>query len=168
MRSYVWKKNCWISGRQCKPWSDAPTLFSQVCLSQYTGIWGIFLIEHHIKSTDRGHPDRKASVHRTSLISSKTCLYNFDPLKPHFYRVKLGFTGVYIIFLFSAQKHRLWVLVRIASAGRFQRVPTVYVLSRNVKNIRIFNEFLWQWIYLNRRVFVKLCSLWNCSCLLVE
>ena len=35
-------------------------------------------------------------------------LYNFDPLKPHFYIVKLGFTGVYIIFLFSAQKHRLW------------------------------------------------------------
>ena len=30
---------------------------------------------------------------------TKTCLYNFDPLKPHFYIVKLGFTGVYIIFL---------------------------------------------------------------------
>ena len=30
----------------------------------------------------------------------ETCLYNFDPLKPHFYIVKLGFTGVYIIFLF--------------------------------------------------------------------
>ena len=39
----------------------------------------------------------------------KTCLYNVDPLKPHFYIVKLGFTGVYIIFLISAQKHRLWV-----------------------------------------------------------
>ena len=32
----------------------------------------------------------------------KTYLYNFDPLKPHFYIVKLGFTGVYIIFLISA------------------------------------------------------------------
>ena len=30
------------------------------------------------------------------------CLYNFDPLKPHFYIVKLGFTGVNIIFLISA------------------------------------------------------------------
>ena len=28
-----------------------------------------------------------------------TYLYDFDPLKPHFYIVKLGFTGVYIIFL---------------------------------------------------------------------
>ena len=30
---------------------------------------------------------------------TKTRLYNFDPLKPHFYIIKLGFTGVYIIFL---------------------------------------------------------------------
>ena len=34
---------------------------------------------------------------------TKTCLYNFDPLKPHFYIVELGFTGVYISFLMSAQ-----------------------------------------------------------------
>ena len=44
----------------------------------------------------------------------KTHLYSFDPLKPHFYIVKLGFTGVYIIFLISAPKHRLWVLIRTA------------------------------------------------------
>ena len=29
---------------------------------------------------------------------TKTRLYNFDPLKPHFYVVKLGSTGVYIIY----------------------------------------------------------------------
>ena len=41
---------------------------------------------------------------RRSLISiKKPCLYSFDPLKPHFYIVKLGFTGVYIIFLISVQ-----------------------------------------------------------------
>ena len=39
---------------------------------------------------------------------------NEDPHTPHFYIVKLGFTGVYI-FLIFAQKHRLWVLVRTAS-----------------------------------------------------
>ena len=38
------------------------------------------------------------------LLITKTCLYNFDPLKPHFYIVKLGFTGVYIIFLIFAKK----------------------------------------------------------------
>ena len=68
-------------------------------------------------------------------VITKTCLYNFDPRKPHFYIIKLGFTGVYIIFLVSAQKHRLWVLVRTASARRFKQVPTIYVLSRNMKNI---------------------------------
>ena len=53
------------------------------------------------------------------LSITKTYLYNFDPIKPHFSIVKLGFTGVYIISLISAQKHRLWVLVRIASPRRF-------------------------------------------------
>ena len=41
-------------------------------------------------------------VHARGHIT-KTCLYNFDPHKPHFYIGKLGFTGVYIIFLISAQ-----------------------------------------------------------------
>ena len=40
---------------------------------------------------------------RIRVDITKTCLYNFDSLKPHFYTVKLGFTGVYIIFLISAQ-----------------------------------------------------------------
>ena len=31
----------------------------------------------------------------------------------------LGFTGVYIIFLTSVKKHRLWVHVRTASPRRF-------------------------------------------------
>ena len=45
------------------------------------------------------HAKRNCVLHIT-----KTYVYNFDPLKPHFYIVKLGFTGVYIIFLISAQK----------------------------------------------------------------
>ena len=42
-----------------------------------------------------------------------------NPLKPHFYIVKLGFSEVYIIFLISVQNYRLWVLVRTASPRRF-------------------------------------------------
>ena len=34
---------------------------------------------------------------------TKTRLYNVDPLKSRFYIVKLGLTGVDIIFLISAQ-----------------------------------------------------------------
>ena len=67
---------------------------------------------------------------------TKTCLYNLDPLKPHFYIVKLGFTGVCIIFLISAPKHRLWVLVRTASPENFMFLEVNF------------------FIYLNRRVFV--------------
>ena len=51
------------------------------------------------------YPDEMAHYYEPSgstMFITKKCLYNFDPLKPHFYIVKLGFTGVYIIFLISA------------------------------------------------------------------
>ena len=59
--------------------------------------------------------------YRSSVVYSirKTCLYNVNPLKPHFYIVKLGFTVVYIIVHISDQKHRLWVLVRTVSQRQF-------------------------------------------------
>ena len=51
---------------------------------------------------------------------TKTRLYNFDPLKPHFYIVKLGFTGGYII---SAQKHRLWYSLEPPRRGGSNEYP---------------------------------------------
>ena len=46
---------------------------------------------------------------------------------------KIGvYTGVFI-FLIFAPKHRVWVLVRTAS------IHTVYVLSKNKKNIKTFH-----------------------------
>ena len=60
----------------------------------------------------------KNEVNLPSASSSLTVLlylYNFNPIKSHY----LGFTGVYIIFLISSKKHRLWVLVRTATARRF-------------------------------------------------
>ena len=51
--------------------------------------------------------------------SRKHAYIILTPLKPHFYIAKLGFIGVYIIFLIFTQKHGLWVLVRTASARRF-------------------------------------------------
>ena len=82
------------------------------------------------------------------VYTTKTCLYNFDPLKPHFHIVKSGFTWVYINFLISAQKHRFWLLVKTASLRRFYRVPTIYVLSRAMKNKRVFIwtfSVFWKW-----------------------
>ena len=40
----------------------------------------------------------------SSIVITKTYLYNVDHLKPHFHIVKLGFTGVYIIFLILLKK----------------------------------------------------------------
>ena len=50
---------------------------------------------------------------------TKTSLCNEDPLTPHFYIVKLGFTRVIHYFLIFAPKHRLWVLVRTATLRQF-------------------------------------------------
>ena len=73
------------------------------------------------------------------ILSSWKHFYMFlTPLKPHFYTVSLGFTGVYINFRISAPKHRPWV-IRTASPRRFKQEPTVYVLRRNMKTTRIFH-----------------------------
>ena len=44
------------------------------------------------------------AIKTVSEYITNTCLYNFDPLKPPFYIVKLGFIGVYIIFCYSSSK----------------------------------------------------------------
>ena len=46
----------------------------------------------------------KCNYHCIQFNPKVGYLYNFDPIKPHFYIIKLGFTGVYIIFLIYAQK----------------------------------------------------------------
>ena len=97
-------------------------------------VWSYLLVCYTIQRFYRMCRLQKAASHTISLRIyairtgflpkdllniTKTRLYNVDPLKPHFYVVKLAFTGVYIIFLISAQKHRLWVHVRTASSRRF-------------------------------------------------
>ena len=69
----------------------------------------------------------------------KTRLYSFDPLKPHFYIVKLGFTGVYIIFLISAEK--------LCLEQKFEKCQKF--LSENFH--LLVGKFS---VYLNRHVFV--------------
>ena len=86
----------------------------------------------------------------------KTYLYNFDPLKPHFYTVKLGFTGVYIIFLF---------LLKNIDCGYLLELPRLLMSAHNlcfVQKCEKYQRFLSEnfkflevkfSIYLNRRVF---------------
>ena len=59
------------------------------------------------------------------------------------------YTPLYPIFIYSGgiptfrifdPKCRLWVLVRTAFPRRTQRVPKINVLSKNIKNVRIFKQ----------------------------
>ena len=65
---------------------------------QFDGIW--FFLEELDPSLNGLIQHYRA---RSIVSITKTRLYNFNPLKPHFYIVNLGFTGVYFIFLISAQ-----------------------------------------------------------------
>ena len=72
----------------------------------------------------------------------KTYLYNFDPLKPHFYIVKLGFTGlyIYIFFYFCSKNIDCWYSLELPRRGGSNEYPQSISLSRNIKNIQILSK----------------------------
>ena len=88
---------------------------------------------------------------------TKTCLYNFDPLKPHFYIVKLGYT-VFFLFLIKiidcgTRKNRLDEAVLTSTHNlcfdqKYEKYH-IFFLSENSQFLEV--KFS---IYLNRRVFV--------------
>ena len=94
------------------------------------------------------------------VIVMKTRLYNFDPLKHHFYTVKLGFTGVYIIFLISAQNIDCGYSLEPPRRGGSNEYQQSMFWAEIWKNIRVFLSENFQFlevkfsIYLNRRVYV--------------
>ena len=57
------------------------------------------------------------------LNITKTYLYNFDPLKPLFYIVKLGFTGVTLFFLFRIKNIDCWYLLEPPRRGGSNEYP---------------------------------------------
>ena len=90
----------------------------------------------------------------------ETRLYNFDPLKPHFYIVKLGFKGVYIIFLISAQYIDCGYSLEPPLRGGSNEYPQSMFWAEIWK---IFEFFVWKFsifsvinfsVYLNKQVFV--------------
>ena len=56
-----------------------------------------------MNSIQTGKNCKAGEKYRNTYCITKTYLYDFDHLIPHFYLVKLGFTWVYIISLISAQ-----------------------------------------------------------------
>ena len=91
-------------------------------------------------------------------IITKTHLYNFDPLKPHFYIVKLGFTGVYIIFLISAQNIDCGYSLEPPRRGGSNEYPKsmfrveIWKISR-VFYLNIFSFWWWNFPYIWIGVF---------------
>ena len=91
----------------------------------------------------------------------KTCLYNFDPLKPHFYIVKLGFTGVYIIFLILLKNIDCWYSLEpprrnLCFEQKYENYPKFY--------LKIFIFLVAKFsVYLNRHVFVMKSQITNNS-----
>ena len=96
---------------------------------------------------------------------TKTCLYNFDPLKPHFYIIKLGFTGVYIIFQISAQNRDCGYSLEPPRRCGSNEYPQSMFWAEIWK---ISDFFIWKFqfwvvklsVYLNRHVFVMGLSVW--------
>ena len=69
---------------------------------------------------------------------TKTYLYNFYPLKPRFYIVKLGFTGVNIIFLITAQNIDCGYSLEPPRQGGSNEYPQSMFLDRNMRNLKVF------------------------------
>ena len=102
---------------------------------------------------------------------TKTCLYNIDPLKPHFHIVKLGFTGVYIIFLFLLKNIDCGYSLEPPPRGGSNEYPQSMFWRGYMKNIRIFVSENFQFlevkvsIYLNRRGFVMILGTTKQHCI---
>ena len=111
---------------------------------------------------------------RLSVFSGHTChitktyLYNFDSLKPHIYIVKLGFTGVYIIFLISAQNIDCRYSFEPPRRGGSNEYHNLCFEQKYEKYRRFLSEnfqFLEMKfsMYLNRRVFVMILLVLSCA-----
>ena len=114
--------------------------------------WRLGLIESHhmqhcslqgcIRPTRGGFSDIRFSN------TTKTYLYNVDPLKPHFCIVKLGFTGVYIVFLISAQKQRLSYSLEPPRRGGSNEYPQSMFWAE-IWKISVFIWFFFHFLVVN-------------------
>ena len=128
----------------------------------------------HIQMHEPGHcisykkympAQRSDQSSQCILCITKTYLYYFDPLKPHFYIVKLGFTGVYIIFLFLLKNIDCGYSLEPPRRGGSNEYPQSMFWAEIWKISVFFSEHFYFLVvkfslYLNRRVFVMVS--WGC------
>ena len=97
------------------------------------------------------------SKSQVCIFITKTSLYIFAPLKPHFYIVKLGFTGVYIISLIFAQNIDCGYSLEPPCRGGSNEYPQstfwakVWKISEFCLNF--FNFWRWNFLYIWIGVF---------------
>ena len=101
-------------------------------------------IKNHKRLSQRSVITYKINIKCGCKYITKTCLYNFDPLKPHFYTVKLGLQGYILFFLF---------LLKNIDCGYSLEPPPpiIYDLSRNMKTIR---TFIWKFSFFGGKIFI--------------
>ena len=88
----------------------------------------------------KGHYCKPISI-LAKINITKTCLYNFNPHKPHFYIVKLGFTGVGIIFFISPKNIDCGYSLEPPRRGGSNEYPQsmFWVEIRKISEIFIWN-----------------------------
>ena len=97
---------------------------------------------------------------RNTRHITKPYLYKYDPIKPHFYIVKLGFTGVYVVFSYFCSKYRLRVLSRNMKKNQS-------LLSKSFQFLEVkFSMYLTRLVYvLNENCIWLRSKLRNIDCI---
>ena len=103
------------------------------------------------------------------MVITKTYLYDFYPLKPHFYIVKLGFTVVILFLLFLLINIDCGYSLEPPRRGGSNEYPRSMLLAEIWK---ISEFFIWKnchflvvkcLMYLNRSVFVMINTIIKCG-----
>ena len=97
-------------------------------------------VKHQFKQTNKNKSLPSQGI-------KKTCLCIEYPFIPHFYIAKLGYAGVYLFFLFCS---------KTSNVGT--HVPTIYVLSKNKKNIKKNSTENFQFLQLKKNLYIT----WAC------
>ena len=98
-----------------------------------TGVSLLFLKHVHIFT----------EVRRCVHVITRTCLYNCNPLKPHFYIVKLWFTGVSIIFLFLLKNIDCGYSLEPLRRGGSNEYHNLCFEQKYEKYQNFLSEFFW-------------------------
>ena len=120
----IWMRGCYVLHGISIKWRKGGMLVTE-CIKNIDEIWKI----------DRNNRTKFEIrfKNRNKYLKKKTCLCNFDPLKPYFYIVKLRFTG-YTLF-FSV------LLKNLCFEQKYEKNQSLFICKFSVFGDVIFNTF---------------------------